>query len=198
MMSSCLKRGNVGLVAMMSAFGLSSPDCPCVGLAPMSFSKPFKRDFFFDFSCLFLPHAIMTGLVLHAHRTFFDKSEIKNFYLKFEEMGGSLYDPVKPLPKEVIVGMPVLVNNPLRERIAEVFCSSRDIDTDPVQWSFDDYLQFHNAFSSRSSLIGAYINAQQLVDLKIYWAFRIFGTHRHRPRSVDCAYGCCSIREISM
>ena len=39
--------------------------------------------------------------------------------------------------------------------------------------SFDDYLQFWNAFSQRSSLLSAWINTD-LADLKLYWAFRVF------------------------
>jgi Ca2+-binding EF-hand superfamily protein len=69
--------------------------------------------------------------------------------------------------------MPALASNPLRNRVAEVFCSARDSEQDPVEWSFDDFLQFFNAFSYRSSLLSSWIQSD-LADLKIYWAFRIF------------------------
>lgn len=52
-------------------------------------------------------------------------------------------------------------------------CSFQSLQADPIAWSFDDYLQFYNAFSHRSSLLAAWMNTE-LADLKIYWAFRIF------------------------
>jgi Ca2+-binding EF-hand superfamily protein len=97
-------------------------------------------------------------------------SSARSHYARFEEMGGSMYEPVKFLSLDTIVNMPALVHNPFRRRIAEVFCTG---DRSELNWSFGDYLNFLNAFSHRSSLLSAWINAD-LADLKIYWAFRLF------------------------
>lgn len=71
------------------------------------------------------------------HRTFFCR-----FYNKFENLGGSIYEPIKLLPFDIVISMPCLAANPLRARIAEVFCDSFLSDEETVEWSFDNYRTF--------------------------------------------------------
>lgn len=123
-----------------------------------------------------------------AASTFFTKKEINRVYTRFEELGGSLNNPLDMME---ICKIPELRNNPFRYRMCEVFGHTsikrvrtkvQKLDEDgnivenadeedeysehevkEVLLTFNNFLQMLNAFSSRASL-----------QVKYYYAFKMY------------------------
>lgn len=121
-------------------------------------------------------------LAQFAASTFFTKKEINKVYQRFEEMGGSLSEP---LDMRDVCKIQELRNNPFRYRMCEIFghvsvtrektervqvgregeakeeSSTREVKD--VFMTFNNFLQMLNAFSSRASL-----------QVKSYYAFKMY------------------------
>jgi len=92
--------------------------------------------------------------------TYFTKKEILHVYKRFRELDEPTVAVQKNarLPRDTVLKLPELQENPFRDRICEVFSSSSDGDM-----TFEDFLDMMSVFSD---------NAPKTV--KVEYAFRIY------------------------
>ncbi|EPZ31837.1 EF-hand [Rozella allomycis CSF55] len=87
--------------------------------------------------------------------TFFTRKEIIKLHRLFVDLTGGN----KALSKLEFVHLPMLIHNPFKERIHNIFCTDEQNQT----INFDDFLDFLSSFSPEASK-----------DVKAFTAFKIF------------------------
>lgn len=120
--------------------------------------------------------------------TFFTRKEILRIYKRFRDMGdpGAVPRSMTPqqastlrIPLSCLTRIPELKENPFRQRISEVFakCQNSGLSTSDVSNEgicFEEFLEMMSVFSEHAPR-----------DLKVFYAFKIYGTNHHVNQTVE-------------
>ncbi|XP_053983082.1 calcium and integrin-binding family member 3 isoform X2 [Hylaeus anthracinus] len=113
--------------------------------------------------------------------TFFTRKEILRIFKRFREMGDPGVVPRSMTPQQAstiriplscLTRIPELKENPFRQRMSEVFAKRRNTGqsstTDVEGICFEEFLEMMSVFSEQAPR-----------DLKVFYAFKIYGTDHH-------------------